>query len=105
MRTLAAAGVAIALVAPALDADSSRGVLRIGAEVTAHCAVTTPANASSPASIQCSKNAAGKIAASVDGRNPSVFELRDTGTSVVGTGVPLTAHPSSGPVRVLTVQF
>ena len=70
VRTLAAAGLAIALVAPALEADSSQGVLRIGAEVTAHCAVAAPANASAPASIRCSKNAPGAIAASIDGRHP-----------------------------------
>ena len=105
MRTLAAAGLAIILVAPALEADSSQGVLRIGAEVTAHCAVAAPANASAPASIRCSKNSAGAVAASLDGRAPSVIELRDVGPSAVGAGIPITARPSSGTVRVLTVQF
>src|SRR6476619_5239109 len=72
VRTLAAAGLAIAVVAPALEADSGHGVLRIGADVTAHCAVATPATVSGPASIRCSKNAAGSVAASVDGRRPTV---------------------------------
>jgi len=105
VRTLAAAGLAILVVAPVLEADSGHGVLRIGAEVTAHCAVATPVTVSGPASIRCSKNAAGTISASVDGRAPSVFELRDVGASVVGTGVSLTAHPATGSVRLLTVQF
>ena len=105
MRTLAAAGLAILVVAPALEADSSHGVLRIGADVTAHCAVATPASVSGLASIRCSKNAAGSVAASVDGHRPSLVELQEIGPSVVGAGVPLTAHPSAGLVRVLSVQF
>lgn len=105
IRTVAAAGLAAALVVPVLEADSSHGVLRIGAEVTAHCAVATPASMSAPASIRCSKNAGRAIAASVDGRAPSLIELRDVAPSVVGAGVPLAARPSSGPVRILTVQF
>jgi hypothetical protein len=105
MRTLATAGLAIALVVPVLEADNSQGVLRIGAEVTAHCAVAAPANGSAPASIRCSKNAAGTIAASIDGRAPSVIDLRDVGPSVVGARIPLTPRPSSGTARVLTVQF
>ena len=105
MRTLAAAGLAIMVVAPALEADSSHGVLRIGADVTAHCAVATAATVSGPASIRCSKNAASAVAASVDGRRPTVVELQEIGPSVVGAGVSLSAHPSSVPVRVLSVQF
>ena len=105
MRTLAAAGLAIALVAPALEADSGQGVLRIGAEVTAHCAVTTPANVSAPASIRCSKNAGGTIAASMDGRAPSCRAARCRSLRGGRRRFALPARPSSGAVRVLTVQF
>ncbi len=105
MRTLAAAGLAIVVVAPALEADSGHGVLRIGADVTAHCAVATPATVSGPASIRCSKSPAGSVAASVDGRRPTVVELQEIGPSVVGASVPLTPRPGSAPARVLTIQF
>jgi len=105
MRTLAAAGLAIMVVAPALEADSSHGVLRIGADVTAHCAVATPATLAGPASIRCSTNSAGAVAASVDGRRATVVELQEIGPSVVGASVPLTARPGSAPARILTIQF
>ena len=82
------------VVAPALEADSSHGVLRIGADVTAHCAVATPATLAGPASIRCSKNSAGAIAASVDGRRAD--RRRAAGDRSVGRRSERPSHRTSG---------